>query len=113
MTTATNARGKRNARMNHAWSRTALTKAGFETVDAYRYNPASIRIRVIDKKFEGLSTEARDAMVEPHLAKLPEETQTDIISLFTFSPSELKQKSKLFRGFLLNREFEDPSPSML
>jgi hypothetical protein len=90
-----------------------LTKAGFETVDAYRYNSASIRVRVIDKRFEGLSNEDRDAMVEPHLAKLPEETQADIISLFTFSPSELEQEPRLFKGFLQNREFEDPSPSML
>ena len=34
-----------------------LRNAGFETVDAYRYNPASIRVRVIDKRFEGMSTD--------------------------------------------------------
>jgi stress-induced morphogen len=90
-----------------------LRNAGFETVDAYRYNSASIRVRVIDKRFEGMSTENRDAMVEPHLEQLPERRQADIISLFTFAPSELHQTPKLSRGFLMNREFEDPSPSIL
>jgi hypothetical protein len=52
-------------------------------------------------------------MVEPHLEHLPERTQADIMSLFTFAPSELQQVSKTFRESLLNKEFEDPSPSML
>ena len=34
-----------------------LRNAGFERADAYRYNPASIRVRVIDSRFEGLSPE--------------------------------------------------------
>ena len=90
-----------------------LRGAGFERVDAYRYNPASIRVRVIDSRFEGRSPEERDAMVEPHLDQLPEGTQADIMSLFTFAPSELEETPKTFRGFLINTEFEDPSPSML
>jgi hypothetical protein len=90
-----------------------LRKAGFATVDAYRYNSASIRLRVIDSRFEGLPHDQRDAMVEPHLEQLPERTQADIMNLFTFAPSELQQTPKTFREFLLNTEFEDPSPSML
>jgi hypothetical protein len=90
-----------------------LRGAGFQSVDAYRYNSASIRVRVIDPAFEGLSGEKRDALVEPHLEKLPEDTQSDIINLFTFAPSELQQTPKTFRQFLMNTEFEDPSPSML
>jgi hypothetical protein len=90
-----------------------LQKAGFPQSDAYRYNSASIRVRVIDGKFEGLPTEQRDALVEPYLAKLPERTKADIISLFTFAPSELQMTPNTIREFLLNREFEDPSPSML
>jgi hypothetical protein len=90
-----------------------LRAAGFENVEAYRYNSASIRVRVVDSKFEGLRPENRDAMVEPHLEKLPEQTQADIISLFTFAPSELQQTPKTLRQFMLNTEFEDPSPSML
>src|SRR5262245_2756426 len=90
-----------------------LREAGFKQVDAYRYNSASIRVRVIDKRFEGLSPEQRDAMVEPHLEELPERTQADIMNLFTFAPSELKQGAKTGREFQLNTEFDDPSPSML
>jgi hypothetical protein len=90
-----------------------LRKAGFERVDAYRYNSASIRVRVVDSRFEDLAPEERDAMVEPHLEKLPERTQADIMNLFTFAPSELQQTPKTLRKFLLNTEFEDPSPSML
>jgi hypothetical protein len=90
-----------------------LRDAGFQQVDAYRYNPASIRVRVIDRRFEGLSRAGRDAIVEPHLQHLPERTQADIMSLFTFAPSELEQTPKTFREFALNTEFDDPSPSML
>jgi hypothetical protein len=90
-----------------------LRKAGFDQVDAYRYNSASIRIRVIDQRFEGLSPDQRDAMVEPQLEQLPERTQADIMTLFTFAPSELQQTPKTFREFMKNSEFDDPSPSML
>ena len=90
-----------------------LRNAGFAKVDAYRYNSASIRVRVIDSRFEGLSNEKRDAMVEPYLDQLPEHTQADIMTLFTFAPSEIQGGANKFRQFLMNREFEDPSPSML
>ncbi len=90
-----------------------LRRAGFETVDAYRYNAASIRIRVIDPQFEGLPAEKRDAMVEPHLEQLPERTQADIMNLFTFAPSELNESPTTLRKFRLNAEFDDPSPSLL
>jgi stress-induced morphogen len=85
----------------------------FERIDAYRYNSASIRVRVIDKRFEGLSREKRDAMVEEQLDKLPPETQRDIVSLFTFAPSELKRTPKTLREHMQNTEFDNPSPTML
>jgi hypothetical protein len=90
-----------------------LQRAGFEQVDAYRYNSASIRVRVIDRRFEGMPREQRDGMVEPHLEQLPERTQADIVTLFTFAPSETQHTPKTFREFMLNSEFEAPSPSML
>jgi hypothetical protein len=90
-----------------------LQRAGFEQVNAYRYNSASIRVRVIDSRFEGLPPEARDAQVEPYLEQLPERTQADIMNLFTFAPKELEESPKTSRQFLLNAEFEDPSPSIL
>lgn len=85
----------------------------FAQADSYRYNSASLRVRIIDPKFEGLSREKRDAMVEPYLDQLPTETQRDIVTLFTFAPSELEQKPTTFREYMLNTEFDDPSPSML
>jgi stress-induced morphogen len=91
-----------------------LRQAGFQQVDAYRYNSASIRLRIVDPQFEGLSREERDTIVEPHIAQLlPEDTQADITTLFTFAPSEIQDASKNLKEFLLNTEFEDPSPSML
>lgn len=90
-----------------------LQEAGFEKVDAYRYNAASIRVRVIDPRFEGKSVEKRHAMVERHLAKLPEDIQRDILMLLTFAPSEMESQNKGLKQFWLNLEFEDPSPSLL
>jgi hypothetical protein len=87
-----------------------LLRKGFPNADAYRYNSASIRVRVIDPRFEGLDIDERDAMVEPLLKQLPEETQADIMTLITLSPSEAANPTKLS---LVNLEFEDPSPSML
>jgi stress-induced morphogen len=90
-----------------------LLRQHFERADSYRYNSASIRVRVIDSRFEGLSREKRDAMVEQYLDTLPLETQQDIVTLFTFAPSELTRSPATFREFLLNTEFDDPSPSTL
>lgn len=90
-----------------------LLRKHFEKADSYRYNSASIRVRVIDSRFEGMSREKRDAMVEQYLDTLPPETQRDIVTLFTFAPSELSRTPATFREFLLSTEFEDPSPSML
>lgn len=90
-----------------------ILKQHFEKADAYRYNSASIRVRVIDAKFEKLSREQRDAQVEPYLATLPEDTQRDIVSLFTFAPSELEQTPTTYREHLLNTEFVHANPPML
>jgi hypothetical protein len=35
------------------------------------------------------------------------------VTLFTFAPSELERRPKTFREYMLNTEFDDPSPSML
>ena len=87
-----------------------LRDAGFERVDAYRYNAASIRVRVIDQRFEGKPVEKRDAMVERHLKKLPDRTQGDIISLFTFAPSELQRTPMPHREALLKPGVRRPQP---
>lgn len=90
-----------------------LREAGFDRVDAYRYNSASLRVRVIDKRFESIPRDERDQIVEPVIDKLPPSTQSDIVSLVLLAPSEFDQPSDTFREFMLNTEFENPSPSML
>jgi stress-induced morphogen len=90
-----------------------LLRQNFKQADSYRYNSASIRVRVIDPRFEGMPREKRDAMVEHYLDQLPPETQRDIVTLFTFAPSELERTPTTFREYMLNTEFDDPSPSML
>jgi hypothetical protein len=90
----------------HAVEHVLRTK--FPRADAYRYNSASIRVRVIDPRFEGKSHEKRDAMVEPLIDKLPKELQSQIINLLTLTPDEANSKQSL-----ANLEFEDPSPSTL
>ncbi len=65
-----------------------LRDAGFQSVTVRRYNAASLRVRVIDPRFEKLSPAARDALVDPYLSQLPERIQSDIISLNTFAPNE-------------------------
>lgn len=90
-----------------------LLKQHFQQADSYRYNSASIRIRVVDPKFEGKSREERDSMVEPFLDQLPEDTQKDVVTLFTFAPSEIERTATTLREHLLNTEFEDPGPSTL
>jgi hypothetical protein len=90
-----------------------LLRKHFEQAVSYRCNSASIRIRVVGSRFEEMPREKRDAMVEQDLDQLPPETQRDIVTLFTFAPSELNQAPTTFREFLLNSEFDDPSPSTL
>ena len=90
-----------------------LIGEGFDRADAYRYNPASIRVRVIDPRFEGLSTEERLTLVEAALDRLPEQTQADIITLLAFAPSELSPSAGPSRTLLRNLEFDEPTPSML
>jgi stress-induced morphogen len=90
-----------------------LLQRHFERADSYRYNSASIRVRVIDSRFAGQSREKRDALVEQYLDQLPPDTQRDIVTLFTFSPAEIERTPTTFREYMLNTEFEAPSRSML
>ena len=87
-----------------------ILRETFPNTDAYRYNSASIRVRIIDPRFHGKSNEQRDAMVEPLLDHLPKDTQADIMNLITLSPEEAAESAG---NFLVNAEFEEPSKSML
>jgi stress-induced morphogen len=87
-----------------------LLRQHFKTVDAYRYNSASLRVRIIDSRFRGLSREKRDDLVEPILAQLDEGTQADIMNLVLLYPNEVHESSSALIG---NEEFEHPSPSII
>lgn len=82
----------------------------FQSVDAYRYNTASLRVRIIDPRFKGLSREERDDLVESILSQLDENTQADIMNLVLLYPDEIKDS---FRAYMNNEEFDHPSKSML
>ncbi len=73
---------------------------------AYRYNSASIRIRMVHPSFEGKSKSERDKLVREVIRTLPEETQADITVLLLLAPAELDAS-------MMNREFEHPTPSLL
>ena len=90
-----------------------LFKAGFERVDADRYNSASLRVRIVDERFNLLPRDERDTLVKPYIARLSESSQSDVVNLVLLSPSEFDNPSNSFRKFLLSVEFEDPGPSML
>jgi hypothetical protein len=82
----------------------------FPDAYAYRYNSASIRVRITDRRFQGLATPERVAMVEPLLELLPEPTQADIMNLLTLYPGEIDDS---LTKLLANTEFDDPSPAEL
>ena len=76
------------------------------SVDAYRRNPGSVRVRVIDPDFRTLDLVDRDSLLWTYLDVLPEETQAEISMLVLVTPGER-------RTSLANLEFEHPSPSLL
>jgi len=82
----------------------ATLKREFKDVRAYRYNSASIRVRVVDPCFANKSRAQREESVWPVLAKLPEDLRTEITMLLLLEPGEQS---------LLNLEFEKPFPSLL
>ena len=90
----------------------SLFRTEFPHTDAYRFNSASIRVRVIDNRFEGKSIAEREAMVLPLLKKLPKETRDDVLLLLTLAPSEQEQRTSNSQT-LMNLEFEQPLPSRL
>jgi len=89
----------------------AALKPFFPVVDAYRYNSVSIRVRVIDNRFSGLSIAARDDLVAKHLKTLPKRLQADIMMLLALTPDECNDRTWI--RYLTNVEFENPSRSRL
>ncbi len=75
-------------------------------IDLYRQNSVSIRVRIVDSAFQGMSKKERNDLVWDYLDTLADEAQGDISMLVLLDPSE-REKS------FSNLEYEDPVPSIL
>lgn len=60
-------------------------------VEAFRHNEVSVKIRVIDPGFEGMSPAEREEDLWKGLKKLPEEVLADVSMLLLLTPKEAKQ----------------------
>ena len=70
----------------------------------YRYNPASIRVKIIDEVFHDRSKGERHDYVMGFLRRLPEDVLAEISILLCLAPGEFS---------LLDTEFHDPDRSQL
>src|SRR2546421_287432 len=64
-------------------------------VEVRRMSPGSVKIRVTDPGFQGMSRVRRDRQVEALLADLPEDAQADIQVLVCVTPEE-RQRGNSF-----------------
>jgi stress-induced morphogen len=72
-------------------------------IDLYRRNEVSIRVRIIDPEFDGLSLAARSDVVWRYLDALSDDVVGDISSMVLLTPDE---SAKSFANF----NFENPLP---
>lgn len=70
-------------------------------IDVYRLNSVSVRIRIIDPKFKGMSLAQRDDIVWEHLNQLPDRALAEISLVLLFSPDEARHS-------LASLEFDEP-----
>ena len=75
-------------------------------IDLYRQNSVSVRIRIVDPDFSGLTKADRSKATWKYLNSLPDEIQADLSALILLTPDETKKSAA-------NIEFEDPIPSRL
>jgi hypothetical protein len=75
-------------------------------VSVKRYNSVSVRVRIIDPDYKGMSRVDRDEAVWEVLDTLPEDTREEISLLILLTPDEAKTS-------MMNVEFENPTPSHL
>jgi hypothetical protein len=77
-----------------------------ESIEAYRQNSASIRVRILDPDFHGLDRAEREDLIWAILDQLPDGIRSQITQLLLLTPGEA---SSSFANF----EFENPIPSNL
>ena len=75
-------------------------------VEVYRQNSVSVRVRIVDTDFAGVSKADRHDTVWAFLQDLPEEQQAEISLLLLLLPDETKMS-------FANDEFDNPVPSRL
>src|SRR5208282_2871665 len=75
-------------------------------IDLYRQNSASVRVRIVDSDFSGMSKKERHNLVWKYLDPISEDAQADISMLVLLAPTEVDKS-------MSNLEFEDPVPSGL
>src|SRR5438477_7102084 len=73
-------------------------------VTVYRYNSASIRVRVIDPEFEGRDIIDRETDILPIIRRMPDRLQDQITMLLLLTPQESERS-------MLSAEFDHPTPS--
>jgi hypothetical protein len=66
----------------------------------------SIRVRIVDPDFEGVSKSDRHDLVWEFVKRLPEEQQSEISVLLLLAPGELADS-------FANQEFDHPIPSKI
>jgi hypothetical protein len=76
------------------------------SIELYRQNSVSVRVRIVDPDFEGCSKSDRHKEAWKYLNSLDDEVQADLSSLILLTPQELDRS-------LANLEFEDPVSSNL
>ncbi len=75
-------------------------------IEVYRQNSASIRVRIVDSDFDGVSKADRHDIIWAFVENLPEDQQAEISVLLLLTPDELKMS-------FANFEFDHPIPSRL
>jgi stress-induced morphogen len=75
-------------------------------IDLYRQNSVSVRVRIIDSAFLGMSRADRSDKVWKYFEGLIDDDQSEISSLILLTPDETEQS-------IANFEFNNPVPSGL
>jgi stress-induced morphogen len=75
-------------------------------IEAYRHNAVSVRVRVVDPTFKGMTRVQREEDIWAVLERLPEETVSEVSILLLLTPQEAKKS-------IANMDFEDPIPTAL
>jgi hypothetical protein len=112
MTNQTEAVSAWDCRRNHTTREIErlLLDSGFEKADAYQYNPASIRLRVVDSRFHRMPGWERVLLVKSVTNKLPGWLRESLRLPVLLSTVEYQKIKEIDCAEVMrNYEFEFPS----